>query len=454
MKKLKRITIVLAAAVFVISSCEKGMIPVLITDAVEGIDLPQYTPPDSDGRASIVDPYKSYGADGTRINHSEMNIKYAYNSSDEVTHIILRGNVNNGIPEGLLWNESIDGAFGVPSGTYGGRGDFKVGTLNALRPEATGGSVAIGSPDFSSEWMMGGFYTAVVIDGIIDNIEGVAVTETNESLRLFSEIYRKAHYPDEATFFEVDGKMQRKNRFTYNPNDFHPWPDPDESIPPPYNIKSGAPRGGYYILISEKADPPTAILDIEYKDGSKKKIEIDYSEVELREKVALTDLALQSPTPATSDAGTYSLFYTTLPSQENPFIGYTVYHDDNPVQPEPGVYFKDIFMNLATGNIDRPLYLRPLYAPVNIDPMETTTNMISKVYAKDTEGNNIRDSNLRMEWDDTLQAINVYYIGNKSDTYGTEIVVYAVLKEPAPISSLLDPSITVSGIACHITLLY
>jgi hypothetical protein len=382
---------------------------------VDGVELPQYTPLDTGSKASIVDRYFAYGTEGTRINAPELNIKYAYSSSDEVTHIVLRGKLDNGIPEGLLWNESVDAVFGAPSGTYGGRGDFKIGTLNTLRPEATGGSVAVGSVDFDSAWVMGGFYTAVVINGIIDYVQGVTVTETNESLRLFSKLYRSTHYPDEATFSEVDGKMQRKNTYIYNTNEFHPWPDPGLCVPPPYNNNQGAPRGGYYILISSKANPRMAFLDVAYPDGSKKRIEIDYNEVELREDVPITSIEFQDPSPALTDAGTYSVEQLDQ-SDKYSFAVYDVVYDD-------------IVMQLD-GTIPRPLYLRPLYEPLDIDPKKTTTNMISKIYARDENGKVLRDDNLVITWEDRLQAINVYYKAGASPPSYTEMTVHADLRKP------------------------
>jgi hypothetical protein len=382
---------------------------------VDGVELPQYTPLDTGSKASIVDRYFAYGTEGTRVNAPELNIKYAYSSSDEVTHIVLRGKLDNGIPEGLLWNEMEDAAFGVPSGTYGGRGDFKIGTLNALRPEATGGSVAVGSVDFDSAWMMGGFYTAVVINGIIDYVQGVTVTETNESLRLFSELYRSTHYPDEATFSEVDGRMRRKNTYIYDTNEFHPWPDPGQSVSPPYNNNQGAPRGGYYILISSKAEPRTAFLDVVYPDGSKKRVEIDYNEVELREDVPITSIAFQNPSPALTDAGTYSV---DLIDPNDPY-SYNV----------SGVNYDDIVM-AENETIPRPLYLRPLYEPLDIDPKKTTTNMISKIYARDENGNVLRDDNLVLKWEDSLQAINVYYKTGAFQPLYSVLTVHADLRKP------------------------
>ncbi|MDR1363959.1 MAG: hypothetical protein LBJ35_07940, partial [Spirochaetaceae bacterium] len=57
---------IFAAAIFVVAGCEKGLIPVLITDVVDGVELPQYTPLDTGSKASIVDRYFAYGTEGTR----------------------------------------------------------------------------------------------------------------------------------------------------------------------------------------------------------------------------------------------------------------------------------------------------------------------------------------------------------------------------------------------------
>jgi hypothetical protein len=437
MNKLK--WLIFAIVVFTAAACEKGLIPVLITD-IDSISLPQYTPPDmTDSRYSV------YGTDATRVNADDMRIKYQYNSSDDVTHIILGGEIANGIPEGLLWNENSAGAFGVPAGSYEGRGDFRVGTLNTM----TGGSEAIGSVYFDSEWVMGGFYTAVVLNGVIDDkAEDVTVTETNESLRLFSkQLYRDRIWLHQDIFSVVDGKMRKKKTYTtYNPNDFHKWPDPQDGTPDSsYNVNPGAKRGGYYILISSKAYPRTAFLEVEYADSSRKRIEIDYSGVGFK-GVPLTGLALQNPSPAISYSGTYSLGTPTLSE-----AGYYQYSVAGLVDPAGSISNTSTPDNLV---IPQPLYLIPLYitayGSVSIDPKKTATNMISKVTIrrKDDEGGGIlQDTNLVAAWEDKLQSINVYYKFAPADLQYTGIVIRADLREQ-PVNVGIDSGIR--GIECII----
>ncbi|MDR1149184.1 MAG: hypothetical protein LBK66_11190 [Spirochaetaceae bacterium] len=408
MNKLK--WLIFAIVVFTAAACEKGLIPVLITD-IDSVSLPPFTPRESTGTYSV------YGTHATRVNAEDLRLKYQYNTSDDVTHIILGGEIANGIPEGLLWNEDSDidagGSFGVPAGAYSGRGDFKIGTLGA----STGGSAAIGSPDFDSEWVMGGFYTAVVLNGIIENTAGgVTVTETNESLRLFSKTYRDSYY--QAIFSDASGKMQKKNTYTYNPNRFRKYPDP----PTGQNPTDGVLRGGYYILVSSKANPRTAFLEVEYADGSKKRIEIDYSEVDFR-PVPLTGLALQNPSPATNNGGTYSIA-TDNDSPESSGL-YVTYKVDEVIHAGS--------ISVVGSSIPKPLYLRPLYTPVSIDPKKTTTNMISKIYAKafDEIGNGVTlDPKLVLAWNDPYQAINVYYKASPDSESPGTIGVYANLREP------------------------
>jgi hypothetical protein len=416
MNKLK--WLIFAIVVFTAAACEKGLIPVLITD-IDSITLPPFTPE---------------GTGATRVNAEDIRIKYQYNTSDDVTHIILGGEIANGIPEGLLWNEDAAGTFGVPvlAGTYQGRGDFKVGTLSD-KTAATGGSAAIGSPNFDSEWVMGGFYTAIVVDGIVNNTRDVAVTETNESLRLFSKTYRENFNPEQAIFSEASGKMQKKNTYSYDPNRFRSYPD----FPSEQEMKDGAKRGGYYILVSSKANPRAAFLEVEYANGSKKRIEIDYSGIGFRE-VPLTGLAFQNPSPASNSNYTYLMTGPELSDE-----GYYQYTAEN-----VGVYVGSI-------SIAKPLYLRPLYmtsfGSASIDPKKTTTNMISNVTprkwdANEGTGNILQDPNLVVNWYDPFQAITVYY-ESMPEELPTPIVIRADLRDQ---NQFTVGTVAVHGLECII----
>jgi hypothetical protein len=417
--KIKYIAIIFAVAILVVTGCEEGSIPVLTTDVVDEFTLPQYTLPDAGSTASIFDRYQTYGTEGTRINPENLNIKYAYRTSDDVTHIVLRGDIDNGIPEGLLWDEDPAGTFGVPSGTYGGRGDFKAGTLNA----ATGGSAAIGSPNFSAEWVMADLYTAIVITGLIGNEPGTKVTEINDSLNLFSADYRKPPCPDGSFFSSPNGKLQKMNSYDYNPNNFHRWPDSDQNVPKPYNSNNGAPRGGYVILISKKAYPQTAFFDIEYSNGTKKRVEVDYNEVQLREEIPLTNISFQNPTPSYSqDIEGYTLGGT--------FPNYTA-----------TVAVSDI--TLAGDKAVNPLFLRPLYEPA------MTTNMISSLsLTDDTTGVPLNNENLILKWDDSMQAITIY-IKEGVTVEPMNVVIHAKLRLPFVNSGSEQP---VFELTCTVTI--
>jgi hypothetical protein len=387
--KMNRITVILAAAAFGIAGCGDGAIPVLKThmdNELAGIRLPAYTPPSPGSASAFMSPrYEKYGTEGTRINPVDLYIKNTYKTSDDVIHIVLSGKIKNGIPEGLLWNTDPAGTLGVPSGTYAGRGDIRVGTL----ARETGGSMAIGGLDFSAEWVMAGPYTAVVIDGLISDNLATTVIEKNESLNLFSANYR-INAPDNPAYYtNTDGKLQRRNVYMYNPNDFMPWPDSGEER----WEKKGDPRGGYLMLISksEKAVPYTASFDIEYSDGTKKRFEVDYSGVELREDIPLTGISFQAMSNSIL-TGDFPNYYLDVNASS---IGNT-YNELTPL-------------------------LRPLYVP------ENTNNMIKDIYLTDEASRRLNNSGLTLTWDDKTQAIAIY----AADPYTlpSPIVIHAVLQK-------------------------
>jgi hypothetical protein len=413
--KMNRITVILAAAAFGVTGCGDGAIPVLKTyiedNDLAGIRLPEYTPPSPGSASASISPrYEKYGTEGTRINPPGLYIKNTYKTSDDVIHIVLSGKIENGIPEGLLWNTDPAGTLGVPSGSYAGRGDIRVGAL----PDETGGSMAIGGLDFSAEWVMAGPYTAVVIDGLISDKLYTTVIERNESLNLFSSNYRRKP-PDNSSYkTSPDGKLQKRNDYTYNPNDFMPWPDSWEY--------KGDPRGGYLMLISksEKAVPYTAFFDIEYSDGAKKRFEVDYSGVELREDIHLepgiTGISFQNPTPPTGSVKVpYTLDDSTFPDYNINSPLRVDHHAITLTDPDPAAM---------------PLLLRPIYDPQN------TTNMIKNVYLTGEDDNPLNYDNLILTWDDRTQAINLYIdpakvSGKLLPPDETTVKIHAVLQKPS-----------------------
>jgi hypothetical protein len=374
---------------------------------------------------------------GTRINPHDLYIKNSYRTSDDVIHIVLSGKISNGIPEGLLWNEdSAD--FGAPSGNYLGRGDFKIG---ALGPE-TGGSVAIGSPDFSAEWVMAGPYTAVVLEGLVEaNISRTTIIEKNESLNLLSSGYRNKFYPEAALYTSPGGKLQKESTYSYDPNNFSPWPEPDIGGEL-YWTNPGDKRGGYVMLISksEKAVPYIASFDIEYSNGTKKRFEVDYSDVQLREEIPLTKVRFQSPTPDSD----YDLTEDFQPDPLNSEI-YIIYYV---VQVEAD----DITKQGDT--VLKPLLLRPLYDPVDIDPRKTTTNMINNVYLTDEVGMPLNNDNLVLDWDDETQAISLYIKeGAPPELIPAGVTINAFLRLPyRDAYTNVGETVTVSKLECVVTI--
>jgi hypothetical protein len=311
------------------------------------------------------------------------------------------------------------GTFGgTISETYIGQGDYRIGTLSGALGAGEGGSylVALGSPDFSSEWVMAAPYSAVVISGLIDTgATSVAVTETNDSLHLLSQTYRNNNPAPYYSLFKTDskGKLQKQNNYTYDPNRFIPWGTSGTVVP-------GIERGGYAFLISKKANPQTAFFEIEYQNGKKRRIEVDYGAVELRQEVPLdppTGVWFQNPTPADTPAGTYSL--TNSPNS---------------------------YEYAVTGNVNatdiawdgdkaptKPLYLRPFYDPPDIDPNKAATNMIKEIYLTNTEEQRLTPSeigNLVLRWNDAAQAITLELRGSAPEnvTYYQRVVINAELR--------------------------
>jgi hypothetical protein len=420
-----RIITVIVIAAIGLAACETGKIPVIVTEEY-GFALPIYVP-DS----------KYYGSESARVNNEGLTIRSSYRTSDGVTHIVLSGTIDNGIPSGLLYSNMDDlgqgansrvGNFGIDNtGNYTGLGDFPFGMLNngtSSTGEYWGSEsaqvYAVGSPDFSAEWVMGAPYTAVVITGLVNapaKDQTINITETNESLRLYSVSYRNRDGPSTPFSYDKQGKLQKRSHFSYDPNSFNPvHSDP-------------FPRGGYMILVSKKAYPQTAFLEIEYPGGEKKSIEIDYSEVTMRE-VPLARIEFQSPTPAPSFAGTYSLEIPEPVFDETTGdYSYTVSYEGT-----------DVYAGTLSSY---PLYLRPLYwSPgasesssvdqYQVDPRVVTTNMIHKINTvvnlTDAGGEPVSGDKLTMEWDDDAQAIK---LSAKDSGLSGDVTITAELRKPA-----------------------
>jgi hypothetical protein len=426
----------MVAAVIWAAACTPGTIPEMITD-MEGFELPLYYPPLEE----------TWGTPSARINHEGLNIKYSYKTSDDVIHIVLTGKISNGIPEGLLWNNLTTisplnipdaGSFGAgtfSTAEYAGYGDFRIGTVSigedttpdyGTLSQGEGGSfvVALGSPDFSSEWVMGAPYSAIVISGLVYDEENLTITETNDSLHLLSESYRKKTPLPNNTIFITNsaGKLQKRTNYPYNPNYF------DRAT----LTAERAWRGGYPILISERANPRTAFFEIDYHNsGRKRRIEVDYSGITLRQETPLTaNVRFEDPPPPVN--GGYN-FVAANPTINGSAIEYEI----NDI-----INLSDIDVADFDDIPNKPLYLRPLYEPANIDPSKATTNMIKEIYL--TDGNTSwgnpnygaklkpGDTDLVLRWDDRVQAItlNVYKNVGGPVVYASPVIINAELRIP------------------------
>jgi hypothetical protein len=421
---------IITATVIVVAACTPGTIPVMLTD-VEGFELPMYAP--DRGIPKWGDP--TY-----RINHEGLSIKHSYRTSDDVIHIVLTGKISNGIPQGLLWNELTAGNYNIEdakdfgitqTGMYEGQGDYRIGVVNAYgdsnlkkddtTPTSTAKDVvALGSPDFSSEWVMAAPYSAVVISGLVDaGATGVTVTETNDSLNLFSINYRTDRRGIFSYNYDRNGILQYQYTYDHDPNLFRP--------------KSGLPlhgRGGYGLLISKKANPQTAFFEIDYRDGKKRLIEVDYSEVTLREEIppynSITppEVRFQNPTPTTAGGSGYELGTPEIRGVALAYFG-----DDDSGVP---INLSDITVADLGAIPADPLYLRPFYVPANIDPSLASTYMIKEIYMTDAGGGSrwIGSEDLVLSWDDEVQAITLKFKEGGRPPSSQFIAIQAKLRFP------------------------
>ncbi|GMO38609.1 MAG: hypothetical protein Ta2F_14970 [Termitinemataceae bacterium] len=330
MKNLPLAGIVAFCCLTVILTCKgTDLVPVKKAEVVGGYNVFPYSPTYEDNYNPKI-TYK-YGEENNRINPVGINIKSAYKTSDGVDHIVLRGRVKSGIPIGLIWSDSKEAPEDI--GGYFGRGDFTESWFDTTAVIAVPGSThpvsgdktlpAAGDDSFSlltapdatnpifakrfepkeldREWSNKAAYTAVTLSGLLNDNKNTTITEINDALHLYNKKYREDHYPDYATFFTND-IWYRKTIPGHNPNNFLPA-DTKGIIEEP----DGEPRGGYMFLISEAANPKVATFEIEYQDGAKQTVIIDYSEVEFsKESIPLENDA----GPTTFDAG-FEIFELT-----------------------------------------------------------------------------------------------------------------------------------------------
>ena len=175
------------------------------------------------------------------------------------------------------------------------------------------------------------------------------------------------------------------------------------------------------VLISKKASPAAAMIEVAYRDGTKKKYNIDYSGVNFNE-IELTGVSFQTPTPA----GTYNIVNPTVD-------GDTLMHSI-----DVDIYAGSISM--SGGTVSVPLLLRPLYEPVKKDisntddPTKNTTNMIHRIWFDMIPSTpSYSKHNFELKWDDVTQAITMYlkqgavplYVGET-----VEITIHAELRMP------------------------
>jgi hypothetical protein len=212
--------------------------------------------------------------------------------------------------------------------------------------------------------------------------------------------------PNDTVFSYNNGILRKRVHYPYNPNLFNRQTAGETGR---------ESRGGYAFLISEKANPRKAFLEIDYNNnGPKRRIEIDYSDVRLRQETKLTAVGFkivnaavsQNGIPITGDdgKGTATDYDISDPSEEEGVIAYEIYGTVD-------------LSNIAVEKIgeitekrpDKPLYIRPYYEPANIDPSKAATNMINKIYLTDTDGRRLNaDSGLIVDWDNLVQAITLY----------------------------------------------
>lgn len=375
--KTKLLPIAVAISIVSLSfiKCEDAEIPVKEYSVVSNYSLPPFAP-DSDILGDDNFPLYPYGS--TRVNTPGLSIAKAYRTADGVDHIVLQGTINSGIyggsaiaggtssaTSGLFWDECD--VVGGGTFSYAGRGDFKVNTSNYPGTADAASLIPIRELDFSSEWKSKGCYTAVTLSGLVGNDKNIEIIETNAALNLWSQQYRITHYPELQTFFNKDYVYYRRYIYPDDPNLFPPNPDaPSEK---------SDPRGGFSFLISSAANPPTATFEMNYPDGTRKVVVVDYSQVQYREvdieKVELeasTDPdegtingeTLPDPDPDAEDMDIHALKYTGAFSH-NSGAG--------------SLRFLPVYTK-ATIGITRPNYFHPAIAPTDMRP---ATNTITKV---------------------------------------------------------------------------
>ena len=170
------------------------------------------------------------------------------------------------------------------------------------------------------------------------------------------------------------------------------------------------------VLISKKASPAAAMIEVAYRDGTKKKYNIDYSGVNFNE-IELTGVSFQTPTPA----GAYDIDPSTTVSGE------TLMHS---IATATGIYAGSISMS---NNVPQPLLIRPLYKPAKEDisdaddPTKNTTNMIHRIWFDMHTPNLVTNTsyskdNFELKWRDDTQAITMYLKQGAVPLYDGETV--------------------------------
>jgi hypothetical protein len=187
-------------------------------------------------------------------------------------------------------------------------------------------------------------------------------------------------------------------------------------------------------LISKKANPQTAFFEIDYNDGKKTLIEVDYSEVTLRQDI-FTGVEFQATTPKRNGTNAYAL--SPLPPQDYA-IAYNV-----------SITINDISVADFGDNPARPLYLRPFYNPADIDPSLASTNMIKEIYLTDDTGRPIVSGDIFLGWDDEVQAITLKL--KRDAIIPTSIVINAILQQPF-IPTAPPPGGFIDRLACVVNI--